>query len=120
MARKTMATHTRPENAGNEKPGAPPPDDPVAALAKGVQAGDRRALARAITLAESNRADHRTRAEALEAVLLPRAGNSVRLGISGVPGVGKSTFTEVFGPFCSFKSNNLKIKIEFIAGVARN
>ena len=66
-------------------------------LAAGVRGGDRRALARAITLAESSRADHRAEAEALEAALLADAGHSVRLGISGVPGVGKSTFIEAFG-----------------------
>ena len=66
-------------------------------LADGIRGGDRRALARAITLAESSRADHRAEAEALEAVLLADAGRSVRLGISGVPGVGKSTFIEAFG-----------------------
>jgi len=66
-------------------------------LADGVRRGDRRALARAITLAESSRADHRSGAEALEAELLADAGRSVRLGISGVPGVGKSTFIEAFG-----------------------
>ena len=57
-------------------------------LAASVRAGDRRALARAITLAESSRADHRAEAEVLEAALLADAGRSVRLGISGVPGVG--------------------------------
>lgn len=66
-------------------------------LADGIRRGDRRALARAITLAESSRADHRAEAEALEARLLANAGRSVRLGISGVPGVGKSTFIEAFG-----------------------
>src|SRR5207237_7146333 len=60
-------------------------------------AGDRRALAQAITLIESTRADHRERADALLAAVLPRAGKSVRLGITGVPGVGKSTFIERFG-----------------------
>ena len=65
----------------------------VAALA----AGDRRALARAITLVESTRPDHREQAEALIEAVLPRAGNSIRVGISGVPGVGKSTFIEAFG-----------------------
>ncbi len=97
MARKTTATRTRAGNAGQEQSGGPAASDPIAALADGVRAGDRRALARAITLAESNRADHRAQAEALEAVLLPHAGDSVRLGISGVPGVGKSTFIECFG-----------------------
>lgn len=66
-------------------------------LADGIRRGDRRALARAITLAESNRTDHRAEAEALEALLLADAGRSVRLGISGVPGVGKSTFIEALG-----------------------
>jgi GTPase len=66
-------------------------------LADAVRRGDRRALARAITLAESSRTDHRAEAETLEAALLADAGRSVRLGISGVPGVGKSTFIEAFG-----------------------
>ena len=66
-------------------------------LAEGVLAGDRRALARAITLIESSRADHRQEAAALLEALLPRTGRSIRLGISGVPGVGKSTFIEAFG-----------------------
>ena len=60
-------------------------------------AGDRRALAQAITLVESTRADHRVRADALLAEVLPHSGKSVRLGITGVPGVGKSTFIERFG-----------------------
>ncbi len=67
------------------------------ALAGSVLDGDRRALARAITLIESTRPDHRRRAETLMAHLLPHAGKSVRVGISGVPGVGKSTFIEAFG-----------------------
>jgi len=62
-----------------------------------VRAGDRRALARAITLVESTRADHRAEANALLAALLPHTGRSIRLGITGVPGVGKSTFIEAFG-----------------------
>jgi LAO/AO transport system kinase len=66
-------------------------------LLKPLLAGDRRALARAITLVESTRADHRERADALLAEVLPHSGKSVRLGITGVPGVGKSTFIERFG-----------------------
>jgi LAO/AO transport system kinase len=58
---------------------------------------DRRALARAITMIESQRADHRADAAALLDRLLPASGKSVRLGISGPPGVGKSTFIENFG-----------------------
>ena len=57
----------------------------------------RRAVAKAITLLESSRADHRAQADELLTSLLPHTGNSFRLGISGVPGVGKSTFIEVLG-----------------------
>ena len=57
----------------------------------------RRALAKAITLLESTRADHRLRADALLNALLPETGKAMRLGISGVPGVGKSTFIEALG-----------------------
>jgi len=60
-------------------------------------AGNRRALAQAITLIESTRSDHRARADALLAAVLPHSGRSVRLGITGVPGVGKSTLIERFG-----------------------
>jgi len=66
-------------------------------LLKPLLAGDRRALAQAITLIESTRADHRERADGLLAEVLPRTGKSVRLGITGVPGVGKSTLIERFG-----------------------
>jgi LAO/AO transport system kinase len=74
-------------------PAKPKPGD----LADAVVAGDRRALARAITLIESTRADHRAEAAALLDALLPRAGKSIRIGISGAPGVGKSTVIEAFG-----------------------
>ncbi len=57
----------------------------------------RRAVAKAVTLLESTRPDHRVRADALLDVLLPHTGRSFRLGISGVPGVGKSTFIEALG-----------------------
>ena len=66
-------------------------------LIAGVRAGDRRALAKSITLLESTRRDHRLRADALLDALLPFTGNAVRIGISGVPGVGKSTFIETLG-----------------------
>ena len=67
------------------------------ALIEGVRGRDRRALAKAITLLESTRADHRMRADVLLDALLPATGQALRLGISGVPGVGKSTFIEVLG-----------------------
>ena len=66
-------------------------------LADDVAGGDRRALARAITLVESSRADHRAEARDLLAELLPRTGNAVRVGISGAPGAGKSTLIEALG-----------------------
>lgn len=68
-------------------------------LADKIRSGDRRALARGITLVESRREDHRLSAEKLLDLLLPRAGKSIRLGISGPPGVGKSTFIESFGQY---------------------
>ncbi|WP_173012685.1 methylmalonyl Co-A mutase-associated GTPase MeaB [Niveispirillum sp. SYP-B3756] len=74
-------------------PDALPPTD----LADRLRRGERRALAQAITLVESTRADHRALADDLLASLLPDTGNAVRLGITGVPGVGKSTFIEAFG-----------------------
>ena len=67
------------------------------ACATGILGGDRVALARAITLIESSRPDHQERARELLEACLPHAGRSVRLGITGVPGVGKSTFVEVLG-----------------------
>lgn len=69
----------------------------VAELAAGVRAGQRAAVSRAITLVESRRADHRALARDLLADLTPDAGGAVRVGISGVPGVGKSTFIEALG-----------------------
>ncbi len=60
-------------------------------------ASQRRAIAKAITLLESTRADHRAQGDELLTALLPHTGQSFRLGISGVPGVGKSTFIEVLG-----------------------
>ncbi len=74
-----------------------PDADPVADLAAGIEAGDRRALARGITLVESTRTDHREQAARLVDAVLDRTGGAIRLGISGPPGVGKSTFIEAFG-----------------------
>jgi LAO/AO transport system kinase len=66
-------------------------------LADEIRAGSRRALARAITLIESRRADHREMAEALLAELGPASEDALMIGLSGTPGVGKSTFIEAFG-----------------------
>lgn len=73
------------------------PQSDVIAMAEQVVAGNRRALARAITLVESTREDHRVQAQELLDRILPKTGRSARIGISGAPGVGKSTFTEAFG-----------------------
>ena len=84
-------------------PGAKPGADPGADLGNGSVAGrgvrQRRAISKAITLLESTRPEHRLLADALLNTLLPRAGKAFRLGISGVPGVGKSTFIEALGLF---------------------
>ncbi|MDR0996473.1 MAG: methylmalonyl Co-A mutase-associated GTPase MeaB [Zoogloeaceae bacterium] len=94
---------------------ASPADAPQAlaaqdqALADGLVAGKRRALAKAITLAESTRPDHQARARALVASLLPHTGHSIRLGISGVPGVGKSTFIEALGNFLIDRGKRLAV-----------
>ena len=66
-------------------------------IAEGVRAGNVRALAKAITLIESRNLDHSLAATTLLDELLPATGNSIRIGISGVPGAGKSTFIEAFG-----------------------
>ncbi len=66
-------------------------------LADAIRGGDRRSLARAITLAESTRPDHREEAVALLDELLPSTGGAIRVGISGAPGAGKSTFIEALG-----------------------
>ena len=66
-------------------------------MAEAIAAGDRRSLARAITLIESTRDDHQRQGRALLERLLPRTGAAQRIGISGAPGVGKSTFIERFG-----------------------
>ena len=73
------------------------PSPLVQAVLHGEPAVQRRAIAKAITLLESTRADHRAQADELLTALLPHTGKAFRLGISGVPGVGKSTFIEVLG-----------------------
>lgn len=67
------------------------------ALVDGVLAGQLRPLAKTITLIESQRNDHQQRAQLVLEALLPHTGGAMRVGISGVPGVGKSTFTEALG-----------------------
>ncbi|MFZ3352825.1 MAG: methylmalonyl Co-A mutase-associated GTPase MeaB [Xanthobacteraceae bacterium] len=76
-------------------PSSAPPD--IGRLAQGVRGGDRSTLSRAITLIESKRADHRRAAAALTQELLPFTGKAVRVGITGAPGVGKSTLIDALG-----------------------
>lgn len=69
----------------------------IVALKEEILNGNKVALAKAITLVESNKPSHRQMADNLINALLPYSGNSLRIGITGVPGVGKSTFIEVLG-----------------------
>lgn len=71
--------------------------------------GDRGALARAITLLESTRAEDRTQAEKLLHNIMPHTGNSIRIGISGSPGVGKSTFIEAFGNYATTHGSQIAV-----------
>ncbi|BBZ60107.1 methylmalonyl Co-A mutase-associated GTPase MeaB [Mycolicibacterium monacense] len=71
----------------------------VAELSAAIRSGDRSALAKAITLVESTRADHREQAQELLLELMPQAGSAMHVGITGVPGVGKSTTIEALGMY---------------------
>src|SRR5438270_12301024 len=71
--------------------------EPANRLAADLRRGDRRALARAVTLVESTRPDHREEAERLIEAILPATGGAARIGITGPPGAGKSSFIERFG-----------------------
>ncbi len=78
-------------------------------LAQQILAGDRRALAKAITLVESTRADHGEQAVQLLAELMPHTGKSIRLGVSGAPGVGKSTFIESLGNYLTEQGHQVAV-----------
>jgi LAO/AO transport system kinase len=79
------------------------------ALAAGVRSGDRAALARAITLVESKRADHRRLANQLVQELLPLTGKAVRLGITGAPGAGKSTTIDALGAYLTGQGHKVAV-----------
>lgn len=81
----------------------------AAETAAKIRSGDRRALAQAITLVESTRPDHRERAEALLNLVMRDDRPSVRLGITGAPGVGKSTFIEAFGKFLTASGRKVAV-----------
>jgi LAO/AO transport system kinase len=78
---------------------AVPSETTVSELADAVHRGDRSALARAITLVESTRVDHREKAQRLLLALMPDAGSAMHVGVTGVPGVGKSTTIEALGMY---------------------
>ena len=71
--------------------------------------GNRRALAKAITLVESKLESHRQQSQNLLEQLLPKTGNSIRIGITGIPGVGKSTFIETFGLYLVAQGNKVAV-----------
>jgi len=81
----------------------------TAVTAEMVASGDRAALARAITLMESRRPDHREAARALLQALMPRTGHAVRIGITGVPGVGKSTTIDTLGSMLTEKGHKVAV-----------
>ena len=84
-------------------------DSDAAALAKAIRGGDRAALARAITLIESTRIDHRSQAQELLLQLMPHAGSAMHVGITGVPGVGKSTTIEALGMYLIRKGHRVAV-----------
>jgi LAO/AO transport system kinase len=82
---------------------------PPSTLATGIRAGDRAVLARAITLIESKRTDHRRSAHLLVQELLPSTGNAVRLGITGAPGAGKSTTIDALGSYLTRSGHKVAV-----------
>ena len=84
-----------------------PPD--LARLERGIRAGERAVLARAITLIESKRTDHQKSARQLVQNLLPRTGGAVRVGITGAPGVGKSTSIDALGTYLTGKDQRVAV-----------
>jgi LAO/AO transport system kinase len=84
-----------------------PPD--IAPLARGVRAGDRALLARAITLLESKRADHRRAAQRLVQELIAETGKAIRVGITGAPGVGKSLTIDTLGSFLTANGHKVAV-----------
>ncbi|MEC5394558.1 methylmalonyl Co-A mutase-associated GTPase MeaB [Bergeyella sp. RCAD1439] len=78
-------------------------------LVEGVLSGNKRLLGKAITLVESKKREHRLQAEELLEALMPYTGNSVRIGVTGVPGAGKSTFIEHFGKLVIAKGKRVAV-----------
>lgn len=95
------------ENAMSEESQNPLSD--ASALARDLLDGERAALARAITLIESAAPQHRGKAQALLGQLMPHSGKSIRIGISGVPGAGKSTFIDSFGCYLTERGKRVAV-----------
>jgi LAO/AO transport system kinase len=83
--------------------------EPARRLVAGVLDSDRAAVARTITLMESSRAEHREQAQRVLAELLPHTGGATRIGITGVPGVGKSTFIDAFGSYLTGQGHRVAV-----------
>ncbi|MDZ4726294.1 MAG: methylmalonyl Co-A mutase-associated GTPase MeaB [Leptospira sp.] len=81
----------------------------ISELANGILEGNRTLLSKAITLVESNRDDHNDTAQSILEEVLPHSGKSIRIGITGVPGVGKSTFIESFGTYLIKKGHKVAV-----------
>src|SRR6187401_1892631 len=86
-----------------------PPAPDIARLALGIRAGERGMIARAITLVESRRTDHQKAARRLVQELLPSTGTAVRVGITGAPGVGKSTTIDALGTFLTVRGHKVAV-----------
>jgi len=87
----------------------PTPSSDTERIARGLRRGDRIVLSRAITLIESKRADHRGSAAALMQALLPDTGKAVRVGITGAPGVGKSTLINALGSMLTTNARKVAV-----------
>jgi LAO/AO transport system kinase len=91
------------------RPRASPADIDIAPFVRGIRAGERAVLARAITLVESKRADHQKSARALVQALLPHTGAARRVGITGAPGVGKSTTIDALGRHLTARGHKVAV-----------
>src|SRR5499427_1452433 len=96
-----------PVHAPPRVPASPPAD--IAPLIRGLRAGERATLARAITLIESKRPDHQRSAHQLVQSLLPHTGAARRVGITGAPGVGKSTTIDALGSYLTALGHNVAV-----------
>lgn len=81
----------------------------AASLAKSLRSGDRAALARAITLVESKKPEHRAEAQELLKLILPATGKAFRVGITGAPGVGKSTTIDALGTYLTERKHRVAV-----------